>query len=123
MQTKILIVEDDDIIRKTYADELRYENFSVLEAADGKQGLELALKEKPMLILLDILMPVMDGLAMLKELRKDAWGKNAYVILLTNLSNASEVSEALNNQVTDYLIKSDWNIGEVVKKIEEKLKQ
>ncbi len=121
---KILIVEDEEVICKAYADELRDEGFAVLTAKNGQIGLELALREKPDLILLDILMPVMDGLTMMDQLRqKDLYGKNVPIILLTNLSaSEDEVMKAvIKNEPAYYLVKSDWNLSGVVEKIKERL--
>lgn len=121
---KILIVEDEEIIRKLYADELRDQGFFILEASNGQEGLELALREKPDVILLDILMPVMDGLAMMDELRKSGpYGNSAVIILLTNLSASEEkIMDAITkNEPAYYLIKSDWDLSQVVDKIKERL--
>ena len=121
---RILIVEDEDIIRKTYADELRDEGFDVLMAKNGAEGLEVATREKPDLILLDILMPVMDGLTMMQKLRdKDLYGKNVPIILLTNLSASEEkiMKSITENTPAYYLIKSNWNLSDVVEKIRERL--
>ena len=121
---RILIVEDEDIIRKTYADELRDEGFDVLMAKNGAEGLEIASREKPDLILLDILMPVMDGLTMMQKLRdKDLYGKNVPIILLTNLSASEEkiMKSITENTPAYYLIKSNWNLSDVVEKIRERL--
>ena len=121
---KILIVEDEEIICKAYADELRDEGFAILIAKNGQAGLELALREKPDIILLDILMPVMDGLTMMDQLRqKDLYGKNVPIILLTNLSASEEkIMKAITkNEPAYYLVKSDWNLSEVMEKIKERL--
>ncbi len=121
-KTVILIVEDEEVIRKAYADELRDGGFSVLTAANGRDGLELALHEKPNLILLDILMPVMDGLTMMSELReKGEYGKNVSIILLTNLSpNEERIMKAVTkNEPAYYLVKADWDLSKVVEKIKE----
>ncbi len=123
-KTTILIVEDEGIISKTYAEELRDEGFSVLTAMNGKEGLELALREKPELILLDVLMPVMDGLTMMDQLRgKNLYGKNVPVILLTNLSSSEEkiMAAITKNEPAYYLVKSDWDLSQVVEKIKERL--
>jgi len=123
-KTKILIVEDEEVICKAYADELRDEGFAILIAKNGQAGLELALREKPDLILLDILMPVMDGLAMMDTLRqKDLYGKNVPIILLTNLSASEEkIMKAITkNEPAYYLVKSDWNLSAVMEKIKERL--
>lgn len=123
-KTKILIVEDEDVICKAYADELRDEGFAILVAKNGQVGLELALREKPDLILLDILMPVMDGLTMMDTLRsKDLYGKNVPIILLTNLSASEEkiMKAVAKNEPAYYLVKSDWNLSQVIEKIRERL--
>jgi len=123
-KTKILIVEDEEVICKAYADELRDEGFAILIAKNGQVGLELALREKPDLILLDILMPVMDGLTMMDQLRqKDLYGKNVPIILLTNLSASEEkIMKAITkDEPAYYLVKSDWNLSQVVEKIRERL--
>lgn len=121
---KILIVEDEVIINKTYTEELQDEGFLVLTATNGRDGLELALREKPDLILLDILMPIMDGLTMMDQLRaKDIYGKNVPIILLTNMSSSEEkiMSAIIKNEPAYYLVKSDWNLSGVVEKIRERL--
>lgn len=123
-KTKILIVEDELVINKAYADELRDEGFLVLTATNGRDGLELALREKPDLILLDILMPIMDGLIMMDKLReKDLYGKNVPIILLTNLSASEEkiIQAITKNEPAYYLVKSDWDLSQVLEKIKERL--
>lgn len=123
-KTKILIVEDEVVISKAYADELRDERFLVLTATNGRDGLELAVREKPDLILLDILMPIMDGLTMMDKLReKDLYGKSVPIILLTNLSASEEkIMQAITkNEPAYYLVKSDWDLSQVLEKIKERL--
>jgi len=122
-QKKVLIVEDEAPLRQALVDKLGREEFTTLEAVNGKEGLERALKGHPDLILLDIVMPVMDGMTMLKELRKDSWGKKVPVILLTNLSATQEdiVTGLVENEPSYYLVKSDWKIADVIKKIKETL--
>lgn len=117
----ILIVEDEGTLRKAIKKKLEKEGFEVFEAANGAKGLESALQKKPDLILLDMVMPIMDGLKMLKELRKDEWGENAEVIILTNLSDANKEMESFQKGVAEYLVKSDWKINDLVNKIKDKL--
>jgi len=119
----ILIVEDEVDLREALVDKLGREGFDPRGAANGKEGLELALKEHPDLILLDIVMPVMDGMTMFNELRKDEWGRKVPVILLTNLSATEEkiIKAMMENEPSYYLVKSDWKIEDVVKKIREAL--
>ncbi|TSC95257.1 MAG: response regulator receiver modulated diguanylate cyclase [Parcubacteria group bacterium Licking1014_1] len=120
---KILIVEDDAVMLSTLTDNFIKEGFEIIKAGDGKEGLETALREHPDLILLDILMPVMDGMTMLKKLREDAWGKDAKVIMLTNLSDNKDVAEAIEQGSYDYLVKSDWKIEDAVAKIRDRLEE
>ncbi len=119
---KILLVDDDETILKVLADRLESEGFTVTEARDGFEGLNKALAEQPDLILLDIMLPKMDGLTMFKKLREDKRGKNIPAIVLTILREAEKVSEALENGVYTYLIKMDVQIEDVVRKVKEKLK-
>ncbi len=123
MNKKILIVEDEVDLSEALGDKLNREGFQSFQAKNGEEGLALALKEHPDLILLDIVMPVMDGMTMFSELRKDAWGKNVPDILLTNLSATEEkiIKAMVENKPSYYLVKSDWKIGDVVKKINETL--
>ena len=126
IKNTILIVEDEIIISKTYAEELRDEGFIVFTAGDGKEGLKLALLKKPDLILLDILMPVMDGLTMMDKLRKkNIYGKKVPIVLLSNLSSGEEkiMKTVTNtkNEPTSYFVKSDWDLDDVVDKIKQLL--
>lgn len=118
---KVLIVDDEKPLLDIYHDKFSKEGFSVRLAKDGKEGLEAAEKENPDIILLDILMPVMDGITMLKKLKENKWGKDVPVILLTNLDDTSKVAEAASMGVFDYLVKQDYKIDDLVKKVKEKL--
>ena len=117
----ILIVEDEEPMQIALKDILTFEGFDVLMAQNGLEGLEIALEKHPDLILLDILMPKMNGIRMLKILRANQWGKNAKVIILTNYDEREDVAAALENEVYDYFVKTDIKITEVVQKIKEKL--
>lgn len=121
----ILIVEDEQDLREALADKLTREAFTVLEAKNGKEGLDKALGEHPDLILLDIVMPEMDGMTVLRKLREDTWGKTVPVILLTNLSATEEsiIEEMVKYAPSHYLVKSDWKIKDVVEKIKETLEK
>ena len=117
----ILIVDDEISLREALRDKLEYEGFIALEAKNGEEGLAIALKSHPDLILLDIVMPVMDGISMLKKLRDDSWGKNSKVLMLTNLDGDGKVADAVIWGTHDYLVKSDWKLEDVVIKIREML--
>lgn len=120
---KILIIEDEEILRQAMVDKFNREGFSVIEAKDGEEGLDLAIKNHPDIILLDIIMPKIDGLSMLKQLRSDAWGKDVPILILTNLNDAEYVSQAVESGVYDFLVKSDWQLSTLVEKVKEKLNQ
>ena len=117
----ILIVEDDSALRQVLTDKLSEEGFTVWGAIDGAQGLKLANEKHPSLILLDIFMPIMDGVTMLKKLREDEWGKLVKVIVLSNLSDDSALARSMEKGVYDYLVKTDWKLEDVVAKIKERL--
>lgn len=119
---KILIIEDEKTILEVMVKKLEKEGFSVLTASDGKSGLNTALTEKPDLVLLDIVLPEMDGLTLLEELRKSDIGKNLPVIVLTNLENSENLEESKRKGVYDYLIKTDLSLEDVVKKVKSALK-
>ena len=117
----VLLVDEDDAFRMPLSDRLKKEKITVLEAQDGEEGLRVAIEKKPSLILLDISMPRMDGLTMLKKLREDEWGASAQVVLLTNLSDNARIAASLEKNVFDYFVKTDWTIDELAKKVKEKL--
>ena len=119
---KILIVEDEVAVFNALKDKLLINGFEVLEAKNGKEGLSLALKEHPDLILLDIIMPKMGGISMMKNLRSDSWGAKVPIIILTNLNSDDSIIKAIeDNKPSFYLVKSDWNINDVVIKVRELL--
>ena len=120
-QQTILIIDDEDDIREALRDALAAEGFNILEAKDGVEGLTTALEQKPDLILLDVVMPEMNGIDTLKELRKSDWGKDAKVILLTVLDDADSVFHGVKAGSTDYLIKTNWELKDIVKKIKQQL--
>lgn len=122
-KNKILIIEDEIDLRHLLKSKLSSEGFDVIEAENGKTGLEAALSQKPDVILLDIIMPIMDGLSMLKELRQSEYGKSVPVIILSNLSEAEKISEGLEKNVYDYLVKSDWEPDDIVKLIRKKIEE
>lgn len=118
---RILIVEDEESVLRILSDTFKDEGFEVYEASDGRLGLEVAEAKRPSIILLDVIMPKMDGMTMLKELRQTDWGRTIPVILLTNLSEYEKVAQAMEAKVFDYLVKSDWKIKDVVEVVKRKL--
>lgn len=113
----ILLVEDDLPIVSILKQHLEDEHFNLLTALDGVDGLRLALESHPEVILLDIIMPRMDGLTMLKKLREDKWGKNSKVIVLTNLSNPQSEQESGRLMANDFVVKTDLSLHDLVERI------
>jgi len=118
---KILIVDDNEDLCSLISDGLTSEMIEVVKAHDGEKGLAVALAEHPDLILLDVLMPKMDGWEMLEKLRKDEWGKNAQVVMLTNVGDMESISKAVDRGSFEYLIKTELDIEDISVKVREKL--
>lgn len=116
---KILIVEDDKdflfILQKRFSSE----GLSVITAKDGEEGLSMAEEEKPDLILLDILLPKMDGIAMANKLKES--NNNTPIIFLTNVKDVGYTNESIKSGEWEYLIKSDLHIDDIVAKVKSKL--
>jgi DNA-binding response OmpR family regulator len=120
---KILLVEDDPFLLNMYTTKFEMENFKVISADDGEKGLRLAASDTPDIILLDILIPKMNGFKVLEELKKSKTTQNIPVILLTNLSQKSEIDQGLSLGADDYLIKAHFMPTEVVEKIKKTLEK
>ena len=118
---KILVIEDEASLQETIGEYLTDEKFEVLSALDGAKGLELAKTEMPDLVILDIILPKMDGYTVLDEIKKDPKTKAIPVILLTNLESAEDVQKAFEKGATTYLVKSNYKLEEIVAKIKETL--
>ena len=118
----ILIVEDEAPMLEALSNKFKSEGFKVIEAADGEEGLAAALKDHPDLVLLDIIMPKIDGMTVMKKIREDKrWGQDVPIIMLTNLSDPESVSEAANYKVFDFLVKTDWRLDDIAKLVKDKL--
>jgi len=111
---KILVVEDEKSLSEVLKDKFEMEDFEVIVAENGVVGLEMALKELPDMILLDIAMPVMDGLEMLRLLKSTDDGKNLKVIILTNYGDMDKFVQAKELGANDYLVKADWGMADIV---------
>lgn len=125
MAKKILIVDDDKILSKILRDGLvaggqgKYEVFS---AFDGEEGFEVALREKPDLIMTDLMMPKVTGIEFLKRLRAEDWGKDIPVIMETQLSDLENMSEGMELGVKGYIIKSDYSLDTILRQVDDILK-
>lgn len=123
-KTIILIVEDESVQLDLLADQFADEGFRVLRAQNGKEGLALAFSEHPDIILLDLMMPVMNGITMMREIREaNEWGKKVPIILLTNLSPDDEerMQAVTRDEPAYYLVKANWSLDQIVEKVKERL--
>lgn len=121
MKKRVLIVEDEVDIREAMADYLEQHDYRVSQAGDGEAGLKMALREQPDVILLDLMMPVMDGHAMLDALRKDPWGKDAKVVIMSAMDDVTNIGSAYQTGITEYIIKTNASLEELAKKVREVL--
>ncbi|MFA6383150.1 MAG: response regulator [Parcubacteria group bacterium] len=119
---KILVIEDEVSLQKSLSEFLEEENFEVISALDGEKGLAMAQEEKPDLILLDIILPKKDGYEVLAELKQSEQTKRIPVILLTNLEGPEDIEKAFENGASTYLVKSNYKLEDIVKKIKSTLK-
>lgn len=120
----ILVTEDDPSMMKALVDSLMRVGYTAITARDGAEGLALAQKEHPDAILLDILMPNMDGISMMEKLRADEWGKKVPIIVLTNLdTNSSIIKTILQDQPAYYLLKANTKLEGVVERLQELLEE
>jgi DNA-binding response OmpR family regulator len=114
----LLLIEDDTILLNMYQKFLVNHGYDVHTAMDGEEGLKKAFEDHPDLILLDIRMPKMDGMTMLKLLRQDPWGKDAKVIILTNLDPIDTILQGVvRDHPTYYLVKATTKMEDVLEKI------
>lgn len=117
--TKVLIVEDDKFLSELISTKLTKEGFDIVLATDGESGLEQAVKEKPHIILLDIMLPGMSGFEVLQALKahSDTSVANIPVLILSNFGQESKVKQGLEMGAKDYLVKANFTTGEIVDKI------
>jgi CheY-like chemotaxis protein len=118
---KILIVEDDPLMSRMYQKIFTFEKFDVEVAANGEEGLSKASSFNPTLILLDVMMPKMNGLQVLEKLKLDNMMKNIPVVMLTNLAGQQDAETALAKGAVKYIIKSEYEPKQVVEMVKEVL--
>lgn len=118
----LLLVEDDGSLQKALQTKLgEMCDCQIIAARDGETGLQLAVSKKPDLILLDIIMPRLDGVNLLTKLREDEWGKRARVLVLTNVADDERVARCIELGAEEYLLKTDWKIEDLAKEIISKI--
>ena len=121
--TKILLIEDDKFLRELIIQKLGKEGFEVVEAPEGEAGLVKMKEEKPDLVLLDLILPGIDGFEVLHRAKEDEAVANIPVIILSNLGQKDDVQKGVDLGAADYLIKAHFTPGEIVEKIKVTLAQ
>jgi CheY-like chemotaxis protein len=116
-QKTILLADDDMVLREMYRFAFTEAGINVLLAKDGQEAIEIALEQKPSIILMDVDMPNIDGYQAVKKIREDDWGRTAKVIYLTNYSSPSDVYTAISLKPEDYIVKANTDIKEVVNRV------
>lgn len=117
MAKKILIVEDDKFLRDLISQKLLKEGYDITEAVDGEKGIEGVKKEKPDLVLLDLILPGVDGFEVLSQIKADPILAQIPVIILSNLGQKEDVERGLKLGAVDYLIKAHFTPEEIVQKV------
>ncbi|XOB42058.1 MAG: response regulator [Candidatus Nealsonbacteria bacterium] len=122
MAKTILIVEDDKFLRELIVRKLKKENFNITEAIDGEEGIKKIKEEKPDLVLLDLILPGIDGFEVLSKMKEDMSLAQIPVIILSNLGQKDDVERGLKLGAVDYLIKAHFTPGEIIEKVKGALK-
>jgi len=117
MAKNILIVEDDEFLRTLMSKKLSSAGFNVSAATDGEKAIEKIKEEKPDLVLLDLILPSIDGFEVLSKIKQDSETKNIPVIILSNLGQKEEIEKGLKLGASDYLIKAQFTTEEILEKI------
>jgi len=118
---KILLIEDDKFLRELIVKKLVKEGFIVLEANDGEEGLIKISQEKPDLVLLDLILPGVDGFELLQKAQEDPFIKNVPIIVLSNLGQKEDIDRCMKSGAVDYLIKAHLTPVEIVEKVKKAL--
>lgn len=120
---KILIIDDEKFHLEMYKDRFEKAEYQVLTAANGQLGLELAKKEKPDLVIVDILMPTMDGYEVIEKMKKDEQTSKIHIVALSNLAQDNEIKKGLNLGADDYIIKTDITPTELIERVKKIINQ
>jgi DNA-binding response OmpR family regulator len=119
VKKKILVVEDEELILRALAEGLGKRGFETIKAEDGKRGWEMAESEKPDLVLLDLMLPVMSGQEVLAKLKESGLLARVPVLVLTNVSDGATLKQCFDLGAKDYIIKANFSFEALVKKIKE----
>ena len=121
MNKKILFIEDESTLRKTVDEFLENKGYEIKGATDGQLGVKMAKKFQPDLILLDLILPKMNGFEVIKTLKKDKETRNIPIIVLTNLEGSEDVEKAISLGAKTYLVKANYELSEIAEKIKKSL--
>jgi len=119
----ILFIEDEATLQKTLGEVLTKEGYQVISALDGEIGLRMAKEKKPNLILLDLILPKMNGFEVLKKIKEDAEIKDIPIIVLTNLESMEDIQKALELGAATYLVKANYSLEELIEKIKKTISE
>jgi DNA-binding response OmpR family regulator len=122
MSKKILIIEDDKFLRELISMKLQKEGYTIVEAVDGEEGEKKIKEEKPDLVLLDLILPGIDGFEVLSRIKEDPTVSSIPVIILSNLGQKEEIEKGLKLGAIDFLVKAHFTPGEIIEKIKNILK-
>ncbi len=118
---KILVIDDDVNLNTVLVSKLNISGFEAIGATNGEEGIQKAFSVHPDIILLDLLMPGIDGLEVLKRLRQDQWGKQVKIIMLTLVDKLDAISDAVTNNASGYLIKTNYSLDQMVEEMKHTL--
>ena len=117
MSKKILIIEDDKFLRELIVKKLVKEGYEISEAVDGEEGIKKVKEEKPDLVLLDLILPGIDGFEVLAQMKEDRNVTKIPAIILSNLGQKEDIEKGLKLGAVDYLVKAHFTPGEIIEKI------
>jgi len=120
---KILIIEDDKFLRELMVRKLSQENFEIIEAIDGEEGIKKIKDVIPDIVLLDLILPGIDGFEVLAKIKEDATTTSIPVIILSNLGQREDVERGMKLGAIDFLVKAHFTPNEIIDKIKANLKE
>jgi len=123
MPKKIVIIEDDKFLRELISKKLSDAGYEVLEAIDGEEGIKRVKESKPDLVLLDLILPGIDGFEVLSQIKQDPLFSDLPVIILSNLGQKEDVEKGLKLGAVDFLVKAHFTPGEIIEKIKKILQE
>ncbi len=117
MAKRILIIEDDQFLRELISKKLTAKDYEVIQAGDGEEGFEKVKKEKPDLLLLDLMLPGIDGFKVLEKIKADSEIAKTPVIILSNLGQKEDIDKGMNLGAQDFLIKAHFTPNQIIEKV------